>query len=61
MWIVKLVDNNRHSAWLSKNDALHQVEVLKEYGYYRFIDEEDLVNFVELDETVVCEDGHYYV
>ena len=63
MWIVKLGDNTRHSAWNSKKEALHQAEVLEQHGYiqpdrYRSGKIED---FVEYDDTVQCENGHYYV
>jgi len=57
MWIVKLGDNSRHSAWDSKKEALQQAKVLKNYGCIKG----DLGNFVEYDDTVSCENGHYYV
>jgi hypothetical protein len=63
MWIVKLSDNTRHSAWNSKREALHQAEVLEQHGYIKV--ERwwggTLADFIEYDETVTCENGHYYV
>ena len=53
MWIVVLNDDTRHSAWRSRQEAKHQVKTLLECGYKR--------NRIELDETVSCENGHYYV
>ena len=53
MWIVLLCDGTRHSAWRSRREALHQARTLLEYGYKR--------NRIELDETVSCGNGHYYV
>lgn len=62
MWIVKLGDNTRHSAWNSKKEAIAQADVLRDYGYI-MPDPRDqtLADFVEYDCTVQCENGHYYV
>jgi len=32
MWIVKINDYQRHSAWNSKKEAIKQFEVLVDYG-----------------------------
>ena len=63
MWIVKLGDNTRHSAWNTKKEALHQAEVLENYGYIRPDRRQSngLADFLERDDTVSCENGHYYV
>ena len=58
MWIVKFANNSRHSAWDTRKKALYQVEILKQFGYRGLTPP---ANFVEYDETVTCEDGHYYV
>jgi len=57
MWIVKINDYQRHSAWNSKKEAIKQFEVLKNYGYLKG----NWEDFIEFDETVNCENGHYYV
>ena len=57
MWIVKINDYQRHSAWNSKKEAIKQFEVLVDYGYLKGESED----FIEFDETVNCENGHYYV
>jgi predicted secreted protein len=62
MWIVKLGDNTRHSAWRSRMEALIQAEALEDRGYIKpSSDAQTLDEFVEYDETVSCENGHYYV
>ena len=62
MWIVKFGDNRRHSAWRSKKEARHQAEVLEQNGYIKpDRRNQTLADFVEFDETVSCENGHYYV
>ena len=63
MWIVKFGDNRRHSAWNSKQEALHQAEVLEQHGYIKPYRRHAraFANFIEYDETVSCENGHYYV
>lgn len=45
----------RHSAWETKSEAMEQVRVLIEYGY------REGKLFIKYDETVRCENGHYYV
>ena len=59
MWIVFYADKTRHSAWLSKSEALKQALVLKNSGYYKA--NQPISDFVEFDETVSCENGHYFV
>ena len=61
MWIVKFGDNTRHSAWHSEQEARQQVLVLSYYGLIKLGRGCPLGHFVEYDETVVCENGHYYV
>jgi len=58
MWIVKIDDYSKHSAWSTKEEAIHQAMVLKDYGYLRRGIAED---YVEFDETINCENGYYYV
>lgn len=58
MWIVKFFNGKRHSAWASKKDALAQAWVLSENGYEM---RAPLRENIEFDETVRCENGHYYV
>ena len=53
MWIVILDGGVRHSAWMQVDDAREQRRVLLDKGYRNVK--------LELDPTVVCEDGHYYV
>lgn len=61
MWIVKFNDNTRHSAWNTKKKALNQIRVLKEHGLITMRFWQTAEDFTEFDETVHCEDGHYYV
>jgi len=61
MWIVKFGNNTRHSAWSSKNEAKHQVEVLINHGMIKISRYTLLTDFIEFDDTVSCENGHYYV
>jgi hypothetical protein len=61
MWIVKLEHNLRHSAWRSRQEAMHQAEVLASCGYMPFNWRKRVSAFIEHDATVQCENGHYYV
>lgn len=63
MWIVKFDDNTRHSAWSSKDEALHQAAVMEKYGLISpdHHGGDGLLAFVENDDTVECKNGHYYV
>lgn len=53
MYIVRLENNEKHSAWNTKQEALKQIDVLKNYGYrypyYEYISGADYPN------------GHYFV
>ena len=63
MCIVKMDGEIRHSAWNNKREALHQAEVLWQNGYI-YLDpvwNTKLDDFIEFDETISCENGHYYV
>ena len=53
MWIVYTRETGKHSAWTTKAGARKQVEVLRDHGYRDA--------YTEKDETVSCENGHYYV
>jgi hypothetical protein len=53
MYIVYLKNNKKHSAWSTKEAAQHQVQVLEGYGYKGA--------YYEYDETIICDNGHYYV
>ena len=63
MWIVKFGNRERHSAWNSKREALHQAETLEQHGCIRPDRrlKRTLNDFVEFDATVSCKNGHYYV
>ena len=52
MNIVK-INGKKHSAWNTRAEADKQKAVLRDVGY-RHISS-------EYDETVQCENGHYYV
>jgi len=58
MWIVIFGDKTRHSAWNSRKEAIEQVKVLADN---RIIKPIVLSDFVYYDDTVTCENGHYYV
>jgi hypothetical protein len=60
MWIVLLKNKVRHSAWLTKGQAVHQLEVLRDAGVIKLYNQ-PLKAFITFDDTVSCEDGHYYV
>lgn len=47
--------NEKHSAWYSKKEAQEQVETLIRYGY------REGRLYIKFDETVQCENGHYYI
>jgi hypothetical protein len=53
MYIVLLPDNTRHSAWDDAYQAVEQIRVLWNEGYNGCS--------ISYDETVRCENGHYYV
>jgi hypothetical protein len=53
MFIVILSNGVRHSAWDKRNEAAKQLAVLREYGYKN--------PRIEFDDTVNCENGHYYI
>ena len=61
MFIAMLEENEKHSAWDTFEEAQHQVEVLRENGYYQHIMDFHSADFVEQDDTVSCENGHYYI
>ena len=60
MWIVTLPNGTRHSAWNSKREAKRQADVCYEHGMGRD-NGRRLEITVEYDDTVHCENGHYYV
>lgn len=53
MWIVIINETVRHSAWTNFQDATSQMRVLKDSGYKSVC--------IRRDQTVSCENGHYYV
>lgn len=57
MFVVYLPNNKKHSAWNTRSEAKHQVETLINNGYGTKWSKP----FYEFDETVDCENGHYYV
>lgn len=62
---MKLQDNNRHSAWNSRSEAIKQAKGLQDDGLIKLWDIKygvrTIEDFVEEDFTVECENGHYYV
>jgi len=52
MYIVRLRDNKKHSAWDSLTEALKQIHVLKDNGYRDCYFEEMDCNY---------SNGHYFV
>ena len=61
MWIVHFWNGQSHSAWNTEKEALRQAETLIDKGIAgnrHRINPADLVHY---DETVCCENGHYYV
>ena len=61
MWIVHFWNGQRHSAWNTKKEALHQAETLIYKGISGNRHRIDPVDLISYDETVCCENGHYYV
>jgi hypothetical protein len=52
MWIV-FIGKEKHSAWFSRFEATHQKKVLEVHGYKKVT--------ITCDNTVNCENGHYYI
>lgn len=52
MYIVKINDE-KHSAWETKSEAIYQIKVLKDYGYKGMT--------LEFDATIEVENGRYFV
>ena len=52
MKTIVYINEKKHSAWFSKSEANHQIEVLKNSGYKK-------VTFDFVDHNY--ENGHYFV
>lgn len=53
-YIVFISDRIKHSAWTSKQEAIHQLNVLREHGYRKHE-----LRIEQIDHTY--ENGHYFV